>query len=72
VNKNWSIDVRVNCKLSNNLVKFIIFELDSSQKLIEFEELWDDFKSWMEKCASMPILIYHPNGSLCHEVLLYT
>jgi len=43
VNKNWPNDVRVNCKFPGNLVKLIDFELDSSQKLIEFEESWDDF-----------------------------
>ncbi len=44
MNKNWPIDVRVNCRLPSNLVELIDFELDSSQKIIEFEESWDDFK----------------------------
>ncbi len=34
---NWSNDARVGCKVPNNLVEFIDFELNLEQKLYEFE-----------------------------------
>ncbi len=34
---NWSNDARVGCKVPNNLVELIDFELDLEQELYEFE-----------------------------------
>jgi hypothetical protein len=37
VNKDWSSDAKVGCKVLNNLVNLIDFELDLKQELNEFE-----------------------------------
>lgn len=41
MSKNWSNDARVGCKVTNNLIELIAFELDLDQELNEFENSFE-------------------------------